>query len=77
MLEGCIEKYVPCISNAESVIDPLSKLYAGKVTNYLETMISPGEYDFYVCGQRNMIADVTALIDDMFDGSKLFIENFY
>lgn len=76
VLAGCFEKYVPCISKMKQNNNSSSELYPGRVTDYLKQMIVPGAYDFYVCGQRNMIGDVTALIDDMFDSSRLFIENF-
>lgn len=76
VLEGCFEKYVPCISRREHAHNSLDAAYPGRVTDYLKKMLAPGAYDFYVCGQRNMVADVTALVDDTFDGSRLFIENF-
>lgn len=76
-LESCSEKYVPCVTNTEPVLDSINEPYVGRVTDYLETMLISDVYDFYVCGQRSMIADVTKLIDDMYSSSRLFIENFY
>jgi ferredoxin-NADP reductase len=76
VLEGCFEKYVPCISQLGSAGNALKGGYAGRVTDYIKAKIVPGVYDFYVCGQTNMIADVTALIDDMYSDSRLFVENY-
>lgn len=76
VLKDCFEKYVPCISNPEPARCNQDGVYAGRVTEYLKSMLVPGVYDFYVCGQRNMVADVTALIDEAFGRSRLFIENY-
>ena len=76
LLEPCLNTYVACVSRAFDASGRLKRAFAGRVTAYLETMLKPDAYDFYLCGQRAMIKDVTALIDDRFGGSRVFIENF-
>jgi benzoate/toluate 1,2-dioxygenase reductase component len=76
LLEPHVRAYVPCISGPFNPHGSLAEAFAGRVTAYLETMLAPGTYDFYLCGQSGMIRDATALIDERFDGSRLFIENF-
>ena len=75
LLEPCLRAYLPCISSPFDARGSLKGAFAGRVTTYLETMLAPDAYDFYLCGQRVMIKEVTALIDDRFDGSRVFIEN--
>ena len=76
VLEHCLHSYVACISRRFNVSLSPKGAFAGRVTAYLETMLKPDAYDFYLCGKRAMIKDVTALIDDRFGGSRVFIENF-
>lgn len=76
LLEPCLHAYVPCVSGALDAQDCLKGGFSGRVTAYLETILLPNTYDFYLCGQRTMIKDATALIDDRFGGSRVFIENF-
>jgi hypothetical protein len=47
------------------------------VTDYLQKNLAPGEYDFYLCGRREMIHDVTLLIDERFEGSLIYTEIYY
>jgi benzoate/toluate 1,2-dioxygenase reductase component len=75
-LEPVVRTYVPCISGSFDVCSHKEGAFAGRVTAYLEKMLLPGAYDFYLCGGRAMINDTTALIDEHFDGSRIFIENF-
>lgn len=76
LLQPHLGTYIPCISQPFEKTEQLHDAYSGRVTDYLKTSLPQDTYDFYVCGQRNMIRDVTAVIDDHFDGSRLFIENF-
>ncbi|WDP86836.1 MAG: hypothetical protein HUN05_18320 [Desulfobacter sp.] len=57
----CLEKnsktYVPCLSR-----DPgAASAFQGHVTQYLDQVLSRGEYRFYICGGRQMIQDAWAL----------------
>ncbi len=77
LLQGAVKSYVPCISK-DFRQNPAKKddVFTGRVTDYLEKELAPGNYDFYLCGNGAMIRDATALIDDRFEGSRLYIENF-
>ena len=76
LLKSCLKSYIPCINGRFENTGSLNKAFGGRVTSYLETILVPDAYDFYLCGHRAMIVDVTALVDDRFEGSHLFIENF-
>lgn len=68
------EQYVPCISATDRVSDAH---FRGRVIDYLRKYLSTGQYDFYLCGHREMIRDVTFLVDEKFAGSLIFTEIFY
>ena len=67
-------QYVPCLTEAEK-LPP--KTFKGQVTEYLVRHLTPGAYDFYLCGRREMIRDVTLLIDERFPESLVYTEQFY
>jgi ferredoxin-NADP reductase len=69
--------YVPCLSHSPpgSVVPPGA--YRGWVTAYLREHLPPGAYDFYLCGRREMIRDVTGLVDERFPDSRVYAEIFY
>ncbi len=67
--------YVPCVSRSSD--DAESDLFQGKVTDYLGTVLERRPYDFYLCGKREMIRDVTFLVDDYFPGARIYTEVFY
>jgi ferredoxin-NADP reductase len=69
--------YVPCLSHAplESALPPGG--YRGLVTGYLRGNLAPGAYDFYLCGRREMIRDVTLLVDERFPECRIYTEIFY
>ena len=67
------QKYVPCLSDAKMT----GNAFQGTVTKYLQQHLTPGAYDFYLCGRREMIRDVTLLVDNRFPGSWVYTELFY
>jgi benzoate/toluate 1,2-dioxygenase reductase component len=67
--------YVPCVSRSSG--EAKSDLFQGKVTDYVETVLERRPHDFYLCGKREMIRDVTFLVDDAFSGSRVYTEVFY
>lgn len=73
-LQQGLRAYVPCLSAPEGAL-PVDGI-RGRVSDYLANGLEPGVYDFYVSGQRRMVRDVMRVIDDRFDGSTLFSENF-
>ncbi len=74
LFQKSAEKYVPCIT-AEKKLP--ADAFQGKVTQYLEQHVAPGTYDFYLSGRREMIRDVTLLIDERFAESLVYTEIFY
>jgi benzoate/toluate 1,2-dioxygenase reductase subunit len=69
--------YVPCLSQPSpgSALPPGA--YRGRVTEYLRDHFPSGAYDFYLCGRREMIRDVTLLVDERFPGSPVYVEIFH
>ncbi len=76
ILQSGLRGYVPCISRRFDKRDRPDNAFAGRVTHYLEQQLTPGTYDFYLCGRGAMIRDVTAVIDRQFGDSRLFIETY-
>ena len=76
ILQSGLRGYVPCISRPFEKMDRPGNAFSGRVTHYLEQQMTPGAYDFYLCGRGTMIRDVTALIDQQFCDSRLFIETY-
>ena len=73
-LRSAVKIYVPCLSKP----DGSSKEYFyGRVTDYLQTHLAPGQYDFYLCGRSEMIRGATLLIDERFPGSFIYTEQYY
>jgi ferredoxin-NADP reductase len=70
-------KYTPCISLASPADQLPANSFQGKVTAYLKKELPPCEYDFYLCGRREMVTDVTLLVDDTFPGSFVYHEVFF
>jgi ferredoxin-NADP reductase len=67
-------RYVACLTE-ETLVE--SGYFHGRVTDYLETQLETGAYDFYLCGREDMIRDVIWLVDDKFPGSLVYTEIFY
>jgi NAD(P)H-flavin reductase len=66
--------YIPCISkDYPSSTDH----FRGRVTDYLKRHLPAEVYDFYLCGRREMIRDVTWLVDERFPGSLIYSELYY
>ena len=76
LLEAVLHRYVPCISRLPGDHAGQGNIYPHRVSRYLEQQLRPGTYDFYLCGRRSMIRDATAIIDDRFGHSRIFIETY-
>ena len=48
-----------------------------RVTTWSSEHLQPGRYDFYLCGNREMIRDFTLLVDERFAGSRVVTEVFH
>jgi len=73
-LEAAANRYIPCISRENQ---PAGASFNGRVTDYLRQHLPPAPYDFYLCGRREMIREVTWLVDERFSGSLVYSEQFY
>ena len=66
--------YVPCISGETPTA---TRMFGGRVTVYVERELPPGAYDFYLCGRREMVRDVTWLLDERYPDSRIYSEIFF
>ena len=67
-------KYVPCVTEEKKLP---ADAFQGNVTQFLEQHFASGTYDFYLCGRREMIRDVTLLVDERYPDSLVYTEIFY
>ncbi len=72
-LASVASRYIPCVSEAPDGGD-LPELFRGRVTGFVERHLQPGNYDFYLCGSRTMITDMTLLLDRHCPTSRVFSE---
>ena len=66
--------YIACFS---SKVPASASGFHGRVTGYIERELPQGIYDFYLCGRRDMVRDVTWIIDERFPDSRIYNEIFY
>jgi len=69
--------YVPCLLEAASADPSPPGAFFGGAASYLIKNLQPGSYDFYLCGEREMIRGVTLLVDERYAGSYVYTEVFY
>ena len=74
LFQQSADTYMPCLSDTKN--SP-ADFFQGTVTRYLAQQLKSGSYDFYLCGRREMIRDVTLLIDERFPDSLVYTELFY
>ena len=67
-------QYIPCLSGNSDFATGPPTLYRGYVTEYIRKYLLPGMYDFYLCGSRVMIRDMTHLLDQYYPGTRIFSE---
>jgi benzoate/toluate 1,2-dioxygenase reductase subunit len=65
-------RYVPCLSDGTA-----PGAFPGRVTDWVRTRLAPGSYDFYLCGRREMVRDITGLVDESYTGSRVYSEVFH
>ena len=68
--------YVPCLSGWRDEEEGAAGAFAGRVSAYLESHLPAGDYDFYLCGRKEMIRDVIHLVDRQFPESLIYTEPF-
>ncbi|MBM9614046.1 hypothetical protein JWJ90_07075 [Desulfobulbus rhabdoformis] len=69
-------RYIPCVSGKLSPETNVIDLHPGYVTDYIDRYVKPGAYDFYLCGSRPMIHDMTHLLDQHFPETRIYSEAF-
>jgi benzoate/toluate 1,2-dioxygenase reductase subunit len=69
--------YVPCLSALKDPGEGVPGGFAGRVTGYLADRLASGAYDFYLCGNAEMIRDVMLLVDQRFSDSRVYTETFF
>jgi len=74
LFQQAAKKYVPCLTKARKLP---ADAFGGTVAEYLQQHLESKAYDFYLCGRREMIRDVTLLIDERFPESLVYTELFY
>ena len=65
--------YEPCLSAANHT----KAYFQGRVTDYIKNRLPSKPYDFYLCGRRDMVREVTYLVDELFPDSLVYSEIFY
>ncbi|MBI5064415.1 MAG: hypothetical protein HZB87_13355 [Desulfatitalea sp.] len=75
-LAAAARRYRPCLSGPSPTGTDLD-FFAGRVDACLAQHLAPGRYDFYLCGNGDMIRDVMRLIDERFNDSRVFTETFF
>jgi ferredoxin-NADP reductase len=77
--ETAADHYVACVSGLAPGPRPPARpgVYPGRVTGYLREQLQPGDYDFYLAGSGEMIADAIEIIDNRFPTSRVYSEIFY
>lgn len=69
--------YFSCLPETPITEDPIPKLFYGKISDCIRKNLQSGSYDFYLCGEREMIRDVTLLADESYPKSRVYTEVFY
>lgn len=69
-------RYIPCVSGPIKPGTNVVDLHRGYVTDYVDRYIQPGAYDFYLCGSRAMIHDMTHLLDQHYPETRIYSESF-
>ena len=73
-MQTAARRYLPIISGAP---DLPKGYFAGRVTDFLVKELPQTPYDFYLCGSGAMVRDAIMLVDEHFEGSRVFAEKFY
>jgi ferredoxin-NADP reductase len=69
--------YFACLPEAANSEGSPPDAYQGEISVCLQKNLPPKSYDFYLCGHRKMIRDVTLLVDEVYAGSRVYREVFY
>jgi benzoate/toluate 1,2-dioxygenase reductase subunit len=75
LLQEAASMYVACLSLPSPGVG--TDIFEGRVTHYLGKRLTPGAYDFYLSGRKDMIREATLIVDKRFPGSSVYAEPFY
>lgn len=75
LLASAAGHFIPCLTGPAAALR--DQAFPGRVTKFLLTQLAPGDYDFYLAGRREMIADAMAVVDDRFPSSRAYTEIFF
>jgi ferredoxin-NADP reductase len=75
LMESAALSYIPCLTGGPSSLSP--DAFPGRVTDYLRQQFPQGEYDFYLAGRREMIAEIMDIVDHRFPASHVYSEIFF
>ncbi len=71
-------RYVGCLTEPGNPGgSPDGGIFRGRVTAFLEGVLEPDLYDFYLCGGTEMIRDATWIADRRFPRSRVYYESFF
>jgi len=70
-------KYFACLSETPIAESLHPNLFGGRIAECIRKNLQPGSYDFYLCGERETIREVTLLVDEMYPQSRVYTEVFY
>ncbi|MFZ5516507.1 MAG: ferredoxin--NADP reductase [Candidatus Zhuqueibacterota bacterium] len=70
-------QYIPCLTAPVDAHGQLIGAFLGRVTDYLRSQLPRENYDFYLCGNSEMIRDAIFIIDQHFSGSLVYTEIYY
>jgi ferredoxin-NADP reductase len=66
-------KYFTCFPAAPLLPDA----FCGTISDCIRENLRRGRYDFYLCGEREMLCEVMHLVDEQYSGSRVYSEVFY
>jgi NAD(P)H-flavin reductase len=69
--------YYPCLPSPETARPKAEGIFQGHVTDCIKANLPRKTYDFYLCGDEEMIRNVTLLVDDRYQGSHVYTEVFF
>jgi len=75
LVEAAATHYIPCLTGEAPSLS--GDVFAGRVTKYLQHQLPADDYDFYLAGRREMIAEVIDIVDNRFPASRVYSEIFF
>jgi ferredoxin-NADP reductase len=70
-------RYFPCLLEPPIKEPTPPNFFCGNISECIRKNLRPESYDFYLCGEREMIREVTRLVDEIYPESRLYTEVFF